>query len=273
MRGEIVLRNSYEKLYIKILVALTYIGMISVNALANILPINGRTTGEISDYYANLFAPAGYTFIIWGFIYLLLGLFTLYQIGLFRNKSVQRRDGLLNKVGFYFAVSSIANIFWILAWHYDYIGLSVLIMLVILFSLISINKLTKKTELTLKEKFFIRFPFSVYFGWITIATIANIITWLVSIHWNGFGISEVIWTVIILFVGILIGVLNIFRYRNIYYGLVIIWAYVGILQKHISQAGFAGQYPVIIGTVGACIAICAVTMIYFAIDCRRSSIW
>lgn len=262
------MKNNKTKSYIKILVTITYIAMVVVNALANIIPINGRTTGEVSDLYPNLFAPAGYTFSIWGLIYLLLGAYTLYQLGVLGNKSNYIRDGLLNEIGIYFSISSIANVFWILAWHYDFIGLSLVLMILILISLIIINKILKE-ELNLTEKLFIRLPFRVYFGWITIATIANVTVWLVSINWNGFGISEVIWTIIVLLVGIVIGILTLLINMDIPYGIVIIWAYVGILVKHISKNGFGGQYPAIIITVAICIALCLISIVYSLISTKN----
>lgn len=200
---------------------------------------------------------------------MLLGAYTLYQLGFFRNKNNHRRDALLNEIGVCFSISSMANVFWILAWHYDFIGLSVILMLVILISLILINRILKEEELNSREKLFIRVPFSVYFGWITVATIANITTWLVSINWNGFGISEVVWTVIILLVGVTIGILTLLSNKDISYGLVIIWAYVGILVKHISKNGIGGQYPAIILTVAICIALCIASIVYSLVFSKK----
>lgn len=248
---------------IKILVATTYLAMIAVNALANILPINGQNTGEVSDAYKNLFAPAGITFSIWGLIYLLLAGYTLYQFGIFQKDNYNNKDELLNKIGIYFSISSIANVAWILAWHYDLIGLSMALMLVILCCLILINQeLKRENHLSTRDKLFIRLPFSVYFGWITVATIANATTLLVSLDWKGFGISEPIWTIIILVVGMLIGIATIVRNRDIAYGLVIIWAYFGIWIRHTSEIGFAGQYPAVISTIIICLVITSIAIVY-----------
>lgn len=247
---------------IKITVAVTYLIMVIVNALANILPINGIDTGAISDSYPNLFAPAGLTFSIWGVIYLLLLGYTLYQFGLFQGDKSKVKTELLRKIGIVFSASSVVNATWIFSWHYRMIGLSVILMLVILLSLIYINQLILKEKLDQKEKLFIRLPFSVYFGWITVATIANITTLLVDIGWNGFGISESIWTILIIVIGLVIGAVTMIRNHDIAYGLVIIWAYAGILIKHMSQDGFAGQYTCIIMTVIACIVLMGVAIGY-----------
>lgn len=249
-----------------VLSAGSFLIMVVVNALANIIPINGVGTGEVSDSYPNLFAPAGYTFAIWGLIYLLLSGYVLYQLGFFRTDNNSARLELINKINPYFILSSIANTLWIFSWHYYNIGLSMLFMIVILLCLIIINIEINNSELfknaKLKDKLLIKLPFSVYYGWITVATIANATTYLVSIGWNGFGISESIWTVLIITVGLIISVANILKYNDIAYGLVIIWAYVGILVKHVSESGFAGQYPSIIAAVSIAVAVLIVAEIY-----------
>ena len=254
---------------IKILVAITFIMMVTVNALANILPINGETTGGVSDAYKNLFAPAGITFAIWGVIYIALAAYTIYQTELFQKNKSNNSVDILEKVGLYFSISSIANSVWIFAWHFHLIPLSMLLMAVILGCLIVINQTITKEKLCGREKLFIKLPFSIYFGWITVATIANATTLLVSIGWDGFGISEPIWTVVIIFVGMFIGIATILRNRNFAYGLVIIWAYAGILIKHTSESGFANQYMQVITTVVVCIVLLIIAETYVFSKVRK----
>lgn len=231
-----------------------------MNILANVLPINGITTGEVSDKYSNLFAPAGYTFAIWGLIYILLAGYTVYQLGIFQK--VNENYILLNKIGVYFSISSIANVLWILSWHFDKIGYSVILMVVILLCLIQINRMTSNEILSPIEKLFIRLPFSIYFGWITVASIANITTYLVSIGWSGFGISEVVWTILILLVGVIIGTITMLTNRDVAYGLVFVWAYLGILVKHVSVNGYNGEYLSIIVMTASCILFLIVELLY-----------
>ncbi len=231
----------------KIIVLLTFIIMVGTNALANIIPINGVNTGEVSDNYPNLFGPAAITFSIWGLIYLLLAGYTAYQ--LFKPGTGNLSIKKINKIGLLFSISSIANTLWVLSWHYDFIGISMLLMIAILISLILINQTLVNENLTKIEKLLVKLPFQIYFGWITVATIANATVLLVSLKWDGFGISDVTWTIIILLVGTLIGNLTL-RYNNaIAYGAVFLWAYTGILIKHISTSGFSGQYLSVIITV------------------------
>jgi hypothetical protein len=236
-----------KKIILKITVLVTFLGMIGVNAMANLLPINNMTTGAISEMYQNLFAPAGITFSIWGLIYLLLGAYTLYQFGLFGKGKISEKT--IEKISFYFILTSIANMLWIFAWHYNFILLSVGLIVTMLYYLIKIADITNKQEFNIIERVCVCAPFTIYFGWITVATIANITVFLVSINWDGFGISPVIWTIFILLVGTIIGILRMFKDVNPAYGLVFVWAYLGIWIKHTSPTGFNNMFPEIIYTV------------------------
>ncbi len=257
-------------------VLITYLAMIIVNGLANALPINGMITGDISDSYPNLFAPTGITFTIWRVIYILLGLHSLYQLGLFRKEGEEVKTALLKEVGSLFAISSLANVAWIFAWHYKNILLSLVFMLIILVSLALIYIRINKEQLTAREKTFIRLPFSVYFGWITVATIANVTTLLVDklgSPVNLLGISEVVWTIIILLVGLLIGVITTLKHRDVPYGLVIVWAYIGILIKHLMDKplpdGFNSQYPAIIATLIISLVVLAATLVFSQLKAKK----
>ena len=230
-----------------------YALMVGANALANILPINGITTGEVSDNLPNLFAPAGITFSIWGVIYILLGVYSVYQL-VYISRGY--RDSIsLKKVNQFYILSSIANSIWIYNWHHGNIGLTLVLMLVILVSLMVIVLTLRSMATSGDRMLWARLPFSVYFGWITIATIANVTAFLVNIGWNGFGISESIWTILVLLTGLLIGGTTIWKLKDKAYGAVMVWAYMGILLKHISQDGFDGSYPGIIVTTGIAIGV------------------
>lgn len=253
-----------------VITLLTYIIMITLNALASILPINGRDTGQISDFYANLFAPAGITFSIWGLIYLLLLGYSIYQFSIYRTKNDNIKK-LLIMISFVFTINSIANSFWILAWHYDNILLSLILMLVILSTLIVINIRLRNEKLSFIQHIFIRLPFTVYLGWITVATVANVTTYLVSIGWNRFGIAEYLVTDVIIIVAALIGFVATIYYKSIAYALVIIWAYAGIALKHMSETGFNGEYiSVIISVFVSMVLIVAAGVIVVQIKMRSS---
>ncbi|MCE5196506.1 MAG: tryptophan-rich sensory protein [Negativicutes bacterium] len=259
------MRDYKVKGYIRILVGTTFLLMIVINALANIMKFNGQTTGDVANAYPNLFAPAAVTFAIWGVIYLLLAAYTLYQLGLLQDSLNREQANFLGKIGFIFSLSSLANAAWIFAWHYHQITPAMILMLVILSCLIAINRMILQRELSPKERFFIQIPFSVYFGWITVATIANATTLLVSKGWNGFGLTETVWTAILLAVGTLLGVLTMLLHQDFTYGLVMIWAYLGIWLKHTGETGFAGRYPLVVSVTLGCIAVFVLAEIYLII--------
>lgn len=231
--------------------AVAFAGMVIVNGLANILPLNGKTTGAISDSYANLFAPAGFTFSIWSVIYILLAAYTLYQINVFHTKQFKVKAETIEKITPLFIASSVFNIAWIFAWHYEVVWLSVLCIAGLLVMLAMIVEILRGVKTSPIETMIVKAPFSVYFGWITVATIANITTWLVSTKWDGGGVSDTVWTVVILIIGAVLGTLMVVRNRDFLYGAVLVWSYFGILVKHASATGWAGKYPMIIGTLWA----------------------
>ncbi len=219
-----------------------FIGVVVVNGLANALPINDVGTGELSAEYPNLFVPAGITFSIWGIIYLLLAAYVLY--------AVFTRGGALERVGWWFVVSCVANMAWIFAWHYRLVGLSVLIMLALLAVLLVIYLRLQSSRGGLNaagrgraEKLAVELPFSVYLGWITVATIANITALLVSWGWNGFGLPEAVWAIVMILVAAAIGIFVTYTQADPWYGLVLAWAFTGIVIKRVSvepvEAGVA----------------------------------
>ncbi len=210
---------------------LGFILTIIMNGLANALPINDVTTGELSDMYPNLFVPAGFTFAIWGLIYMLLLIFIVYQ--LFQAFSKSGNTDFIKKIGWFFVLSCLANSTWIIVWHYQFVSLSLLVMFGILGSLLAIYQ---RLDIGLKpiktvEKALVHVPFSVYLGWITVATIANVTTLAVDFGWNGFGISEMNWTIIMISTATLIGIVILFKRKDWAYALVLIWAFYGIYAK------------------------------------------
>jgi hypothetical protein len=260
-----------ELLGLKVFNAVAFVLMVAANAFANIFRLNGTNTGEVSNEYPNLFTPAVVTFSIWGLIYLLLGLFVLYQFGVF-DKKIPVRDDTIQEIGLYFGISSIANAAWVFAWQYHKIFISVILLLVILICVTIISTRLSSKKFTQKEKILIRLPFSVYFGWLTVALIANITAFLVSIHWNGWGISEQAWTVIVMLAGLVIGIAVMLKNKDIAYGLTIVWAYLGILIKHVSPNGFGGQYVWIITTAVVSMIALAMAAVYVYSQKKKKSL-
>lgn len=193
--------------------------VVLTNTLANTLPINGQTTGEISNKINVLFTPAGYVFSIWGLIYVLLFLWVFRQFPKSRrNLPVYQNTSSL------FLLSCLLNITWIFLWHYEYFFFTVLVMLGLLFTLIGLYTKLKQIDYSFVDLL----PFSVYLGWISVATIANISYYLVWIEWDGFGISYSAWTVIMIIVATVLAVIFLIKEKDLVYVLVFIWALIGI---------------------------------------------
>ena len=196
-----------------------FAAMVYMNYLANALPLNNRTTGELSDAYPNLFVPAGITFSIWGIIYLLIAIFCVVQF-------LPAGNTVSLKMGWLFALSCLLNGLWIVAWHYQKLPFSLLIMAALLIVLIYINVILRDMPYGV-----IKATFGIYLGWICIATIANVTALLVSYSWNGFGIPEQVWTIVMIAIGTLIVILALMRFNNPFIGLAVIWAFAGIIIK------------------------------------------
>ena len=209
---------------------------IVVNGLANVLPIGGKYTGELSDNIPNLFVPAGITFSIWGIIYILITIFAIYLA-----KDLLKKEKLtqtfLEKISYFFILASLANIIWIFLWHYEQVILSLIAMIILFISLLIIYLRLKigMEKVSTKDKLFVHVPIRVYIGWITVATIANVTAVLVTINWDGFGISPEVWTILVLIVATIITMLVIIKRKDYAFSAVIIWAFIGIYLKRIQD--------------------------------------
>jgi hypothetical protein len=214
-----------------------FLVVVTVNALANILPINGVGTGQLSDELPNLFVPAGLTFSIWGLIYLLLAGYSIAAVvGAFSKKPAAiwtAADGWI------FSLNMAANAGWIFAWQYRHVGIALALMLVILASLVWLEERNASRTRSLNgaesagsvRRFLSSTPINAYLGWICVATIANVTAFLVKSGWNGFGIDPRAWTVALIAAGLAVGLLLVFLRRAVAAPLVVVWAYAGIVLK------------------------------------------
>ncbi len=240
-------KNSNLKM-LAVLNTIIFLGVLAVNYMANALPINGLNTGEVSASVPNLFVPAGLTFSIWGLIYVLLAIFILYQFN-----SLKKRNGrFVGDIGIWFIVSCIANMGWIFAWHYRQIFLSLALMLIILMSLIVIvlRLRPNRKYATGLERIAVYHTFSIYLGWISVATIANVTTVLVTVGWDGFGIGDEFWTVVVIAVAILLALTSINKYGDIPYAIVIDWALAGIILKRYQTDGTEYVWILLVAATG-----------------------
>lgn len=227
--------------------------------------INTKDVGEISDQYPSLFTPAGFTFAIWGIIYTWLSIFCIYHVVMaFKRNKENGANRDTHRIGYLFIINNLATAAWLIAWTSEQLALSVILIFLQLFSLAIIHR-----RLHIHSRYrnpgaktATELPLSVYFGWISLATIANVSSWLVSVRWDGFGISAITWTIIMVVVAAIIGIAMILIRRNIAYGIVLMWGLYGIISRLDTLDN--GTYMRITGVAwGAIIAlaICAVIQI------------
>jgi translocator protein len=228
-----------------------FILTLTVNSLAGTTLLNGRTTAQVSDLYANPFTPAGYVFAIWGIIYMLLAVFVVYQA-----LPKQKEKVFQKQVSALFVLSSVLNVIWLFLWQYNYITESVFVMFALLASLtlIYVRLGIGKSAASLTEKLCVHLPFSVYIGWITVASIANVAAALVSVGWDGFGLSAQTWTIVAMVTALIVTLAVIVARKDAAYSLVAVWALVGIAVKQ-------SIYPNIVLTAEAAVAVILVALL------------
>ena len=233
--------------------------MLTVNYLSNALPLGGRTTGEISEGFHALFVPAGYAFSIWGLIYLALIGFAIYQA-----LPAQRENPHLRRIGYLFALSCVANVVWLFLWHYEVFSLTIVAMLALLALLIALYLRLGigRTRVSTAEMWLVHVPFSIYLGWVTVATIANATSLLYYLNWSGWGLSPEAWAVIMLVVGAAVASAVSLTRGDVAYMLVIMWAFAGIAVKHAAT-------PVVASAAWAMTAVVAVMLVVGALLSRR----
>lgn len=232
---------------------LAFVVTLIVNGLANTTILGGRTTGAVSDLYPTLITPAGYVFGIWGIIYTLLLIFLIYQV-----LPKQRDKPFLRDFSFLFILSCVLNVVWIFLWQYDYIIWSVVPMFALLASLAAIYLRLRvgKANVPLKEKVCVHLPFSVYFGWITVAAAANVAAALSQSGWVKWTSADAVWGSLAMAVVLVVTLVVVAARKDVAYGLVVVWALVGIAVKQSAEPNI-----VLTAEVGAIIAAIAVVAV------------
>ncbi len=253
--------KSQGQLVLAVLNVIGFIGVVAVNALANALPLGGKTTGQLSDQYPNLFVPSGLTFSIWGVIYLLLAIYVTF--GLIQSIRMPAQSmSFMRSIGFLFIVTCVANAAWIFCWHYEVLPLSLLFMVILLGTLAAIYLRLNvgRSAAGPAEKYFVHLPMSVYFGWITVATIANVTALLVAYKWNRFGLSQQFWAIVMIAIGAALALLMLFQRKDIFYALVVDWAVLGILLRRAGEERTSAQGVIVASIV--CLAVLSLGIIF-----------
>ena len=255
-------------------VVFSIITLIVMNYLSNTGAFGGQTNKVVSDKYHTLITPAGYAFSIWGIIFLGLLAFAIYQ-----SLESQRENPRFRAIGWWVVLNAFCNAIWSPLFNNERIGLALLVILVMLFSLVVIeHRLLQRVNVPListdpdatlpesiaspTETWLARIPFSIYFGWLTVATILNVTVYLKSTGFSLMGLTEQTWAMAMLVVGIVVGTVIFNRYRSVAYILVFAWAYVAIA---VEQKGYS-QIQLLAG-VGA---ICAIGVAIAGLISRKT---
>lgn len=209
--------------------------VLAVNGLSQAQRWNNTTIGEQSDQYENLFTPAGYAFSIWGLIFLMLIAYAIFQIR--RAFFSKKESPFIIQTGWWFAIANVLNSAWVVAFTYEYIGLSVIIMLGILSSLLLVIWRTnmERWDAPIEVIAFVWWPICIYSGWIAVATIANFSAFFASINWTGTELNEVVWTMVMITVAVLVNALMVWLRNMREFAAVAIWALVAIFVRHQEQ--------------------------------------
>jgi hypothetical protein len=249
-----------------------YIIAFIVSQMSQFNLIGGNTMGDVSAKYESVFTPAGITFSIWGVIYIGLFAFTIYHLIQAYKKDIHSEaNQVIQKMGYYFVANNLATAAWVFAWLYEYIALSLVLMIIQLYTLVKIHAELKiyDPQKSVASKLFTQVPLSLYFAWICIATIANVSSFFVYIGWDGGGISPSVWAIILIVVATLLSVFIISFKQNPYFGLVVLWALYGIHLKRVEIN--ETLYQDVIKTVWLCFAFLSILVLFKIISNYRQS--
>jgi len=225
-----------EALGLRIMNTIFFVLMVAVNIIAEWLPLNNITTAQVSAQHDTLMTPPGFTFIIWGIIYLFLFFFILYQNGVFLKKGEGENPDIVHAVSIFFIISSAGNIAWVIAWHYDYIVLCLLLIFAIWGSLLIAYTRLQREIKNKRERFFVQVPFSIYLAWISVAMAPNLIAMLKSTT-GLLGLTELQWTMSAIICLALYTEFILFSFRDIAFALTAAWAFGGIFYRYALDIG------------------------------------
>lgn len=251
---------------IRLVALASFAFVLLMNALATALPLSDLSVGEVSRRYDTLFAPIDFTFGIWGLIYLLLTVYTITQL--------VNDNEVIRKITPWFIAANLLNGSWLIAWRLELLWLSALLLALLLITLFRINQVTRANQTELAGQISTTIPFAIYFGWVTVATIANVSSLLVQLGYQAglLGLSAETWTVVILVVATLIGTATALVNSSPAYALVLVWAFFGIYSRHSSAMEYNQQYPSIILATQVLMAVLVVVSVGAGVRLLRQKV-
>lgn len=236
----------------QIQVVVATIFTIAFNGISQALPIGNQTSADVSNRNMTFFTPANYAFSIWGVIYLLLLVYAVYQA-----LPAQRTNPNARKIAWPFILSCVLNCVWITLFQYNQFVLSVIVIVAFLLSLMYIYVTLNigHAQVSNGERWALHVPFSVYLGWLSVATIANISVLGVANNWGDlFGIAQPTWAAIMLVVATLVGIILAVTRRDVAYVLVFVWAFTAIVSKQAAT-------PIVANTAVAMVIVLLVVLV------------
>jgi len=251
---------------IRVLVAVVFGLMLGIRIFTNFFKTNGISLGGISNLNSNLFLPTSFTFLFWEVVNFALFAFVIYFLFAYRTIEENKKEDLYIYVAIGFAFSEIANIAWIFSWYYGLILLSMICIGILLLCVCFIDLRIRKEELDTEDIIFLRVPFSLYSGWIMFIAFVNATLFMQNFLWDGFGVTNDFWTILLICFTAIFTLITIISGRDPAYGIVILWAFIGILIKHISLNGFKGFYSDIIVEVIVCMCIFTILILYYLLS-------
>ena len=241
----------------QILVIVATAGVILINYLAAVGDVNNITPEAVSERYPTLITPAGYAFAIWGLIYLGLVVFAVYQ-------ALPKNAEKFKSFRTIYILSCAANAAWIYCWHHDFILVCLGIILLLVGTLAFINRQLRETE-NYADYWLVKFPFGLYFGWVTAAAILNATVALVYLNVSVPEPTAIILGTLLLFVATGFGIVICLRLKNYFYPLAIAWALTAIAVKHSEQT-------LLVSAAAVGVSACLIAALSFVLSMKSSVI-
>ncbi|MEO5691362.1 MAG: hypothetical protein ABIQ64_04200 [Candidatus Saccharimonadales bacterium] len=254
--------KTQEDVRLKLAAILALTGVVFFNAITSLLAANDGDNVRLSDKYPNLLAASDSVSIIWIFIFIGLWAYVIYQFSTMRGKDSSISELSLNRISIFFILNTVLNVLWVLSLVLEVFWLSVVLIIAILYTLVRITGYISNDTLAARDTVFIRVPFSLYFGWVTYATVGNIMLWLVSMNWTTFTSHRGTWAVGLVIAAAGFALVMMYRHVDWIYGAAVLWAFLGILVDHLSPSGWNGTYPTMIVALTIVISVLVVATLY-----------
>ncbi len=212
------------------LTALAIFGNIFLNYYANTHPFAGQTMWEVSAKYPTLLTPAGDAFSIWGAIFLGLAIYAVWQL-LPAQKNLSLPDALAKPL----TLASVATGAWVVLFAHELILPSVGVMLLILGCLMATYGRARRRIFAEAAPVLAGVPFSMYLGWISVASVINITIGLEQLGWRTAAGLSVTLTLLLIVLVVVLALVMSRVFRDLVFPLVVAWALAWLWVARLGQ--------------------------------------